>query len=100
MLQSMSPITEHRPMRFEIPEGVPVQIIVGSVDPAGQVCTLPAVIPAVPVDPKTARSGRLLVKGGLVVMLLAASFGAGDYFASRPHAPELTRAAAAPPRPA
>ncbi len=32
------------------------------------------------------------------MMLLTASFAAGDYFASRPRAPELTRAAAALPR--
>jgi hypothetical protein len=96
----MSPFTEHKPMQFEIPEGVRVQIIVGSLDPAGRGGTLPAVVPAAPVDPQAARSGRLVLKGGLVVMLLAASFGAGDYFATRPRAPELTRATAALPRPA
>ena len=96
----MSPITEHRPMQFEIPEGVRLQIIVGSLDQAGRGCTLPAVVHAAPVEPKAARSGRLLLKGGLAVMLLTASFGAGDYFATRPRTPEPTRAVAALPRPA
>jgi hypothetical protein len=96
----MSPITEDRPMQFEIPEGVRVHIIVGSLEPTERGCTLPAVIHAAPVEAKTVRSGGLLLKGGLVVMLLAASFGAGDYFATRPRTPELTRDTATLPRPA
>ena len=99
-LPSMSPIMEHRRMLFEIPEGAHIQIIVGSRAPAAGRDTPPALLDAAPVERPAPRSGRPLLKGGLALMLLAASFIAGDYFASRPRAPELTRAAAALARPA
>ena len=87
-------------MQLEIPEDAHVQIIIGS--PASVACggTLPALRNPPPAEQPAPRSGRLLLKGGVLVMLLADSFAGGGYFANRPHAPELTRAAAALPRPA
>jgi hypothetical protein len=85
-------------MLLEFPENAHVQIIVGRSVLAA--CTLPALLDAPSVERPTGRAGRPLLKASLAVMLLAASFAAGDYFASRPRAPELARAAAALPRPA
>jgi hypothetical protein len=87
-------------MQLEILEGTHVQIIVGSRTSAAGGGTLPTLLDAAAVERPAPRSGRAVLKGCLVVLLLAASFAAGDYFGGRPHAPELTRAAAASPSPA
>jgi hypothetical protein len=94
----MGPITETRYMQFEIPDGAQVQIIVGSSIPAANGRTLPALLEGKCERPAT-RSGRPLLKGSLVVMLLAASFAAGHYLGG-PNTPEVARVAAALPRPA
>jgi hypothetical protein len=85
-------------MQFELLPDAHLQIIVAS--PAARGGSWPALRDPPPVEQLALRSGRLLLKSGVFVMLLTASFAAGDYFASRPHAPELTRAAAVLPRPA
>jgi hypothetical protein len=46
------------------------------------------------------RFGRLLLKGGLAVIMLAGSFAVGQHFGSSPRTPELARTAVAVPRPA
>jgi hypothetical protein len=93
-------MTEHMRMQLEIPESAHVQIIVRSPVTAASGNLLPALFDAASAERPAPRSSPLLLKGGLIVMLLVASFAAGDYFAGRPRSPELARAAAALPRPA
>ena len=95
-------------MQFEIPEDAHVHIVIGKpatakvcagLDPgaAGALLAVAGDTPAVRPAP---RFGRLLLKGGLGVMVLAGSFAAGQHFASSPPAPELARTTAALSRPA
>ena len=105
-------------MQFEIPEDAHVHIVIGK--PAswafnprtcsvGKACVgidpdaggaLPALSGNTGVPRPAPRFGRLLLKGGLGVMLLAGSFAVGQHFGSSPRAPELAGTAAALPRPA
>jgi hypothetical protein len=106
-LRDRSSIKEARRMQFEIPEDAHVYIVIGkpatakvcAVDP-GAAGTLLAVPGDAAAGRPAPRSGRLLLKGGLGLMLLAGSFAVGQHFGSSPHAPELARTAAALPRPA
>jgi hypothetical protein len=105
-------------MQFEIPEDAHVHIVIGKPaswafsprtcsvgevcaggDPgaAGALLAVPGGAAAVRPAP---RFGRLLLKGGLGVMMLAGSFAVGQHFGSSAHAPELARTAVALPRPA
>ena len=95
-------------MQFEIPEDARVYIVIGKpatakvcagLDPgaAGALLAVPGDAAAVRPAP---RFGRLLLKGGLGVMLLAGSFAVGQHFGGSPHTPELARTAVALPRPA
>jgi hypothetical protein len=115
-LPGRSPIKEPRRMQFEIPEDAHVHIVIGkptswafsqwtcSVGKAfaglnpgvrGQLPALPGETGAARLTP---RFGRLLLKGGLGMMLLAGSFAVGQHFGSPPRAPELARTAVALPR--
>ena len=105
-------------MQFEIPEDAHVHIVIGK--PAswafsprtcsvGKACAgidpgaggaLPALSGETGAARVTPRFGRLLLKGGLGMMLLAGSFAVGQHFGGPPRAPELARTAAALPRPA
>jgi hypothetical protein len=95
-------------MQFEIPEDAHVHIVIGKpgsakvdagLDPgaAGALLAIPGEASAARPVP---RFGRLLLKGGLGVMLLAGSFAVGQHFGGSPHTPELARTAVALPRPA
>jgi hypothetical protein len=95
-------------MQFEIPEDAHVHIVIGKpgsakvdagLDPgaAGALLAIPGEASAARPAP---RFGRLLLKGGLGVMLLAGSFAVGQHFGGSPRAPELARTAVALPRPA
>ena len=105
-------------MQFEIPEDAHVHIVIGKpvswafsprtssvakvcagVDPGAAGALLAAPSDAAAVRPAP-RFGRLLLKGGLGVMLLAGSFSIGQHFGSSPHSPQLARTAAALPQPA
>jgi hypothetical protein len=105
-------------MQFEIPEDAHVHIVIGKSaswafsprtclagkayaglgpEGGGQLVALsgePSVARPAP------RFGRILLKGGLGVMLLAGSFAVGQHFAGPSRAPELARTATALPRPA
>ena len=105
-------------MQFEIPEDAHVHIVIGK--PAswafgprtcsvGKVCAwldpgAAGALPALPGEagaPRPApRFGRLLLKSGLGVMLLAGSFAVGQHVGGSPRAPELARTAATLPLPA
>ena len=95
-------------MQFEIPEGAHVHILIATPGPAKACAWLDpgggGALPALPGEagaPRPApRFGRLLLKSGLGVMLLAGSFAVGQHFGGSPRAPELARTAAALPRPA
>ena len=95
-------------MQFEIPEDAHVHIVIGKpgsakvdagLDPGAAGALL-----AIPGEASAARParrfGRLLLKGGLGVMLLAGSFAVGQHFGGSPHTPELARTEVALPRPA
>src|ERR1700745_52138 len=95
-------------MRFEIPEDAHVHIVIGKpgsakidagLDP-GAAGALPALSGNTGAPRPAPRFGRLLLKGGLGVMLLAGSFAVGQHFGGSPHTPELARTAVALPRPA
>jgi hypothetical protein len=105
-------------MQFEIPEDAHVHIVIGKPtswafsprtcsagkayaglgpEGAGELVALsgePSVARPAP------RFGRLLLKGGLAVIMLAGSFAVGQHFGSFPRPPELARTAVAVPRPA
>ena len=105
-------------MQFEIPEDAHVHIVIGKptswdFNPltfsAGKACAgldrgaagAPLAIPGdAPTVRPAPRFGRLLLKGGTGVMLLAGSFAVGQHFASPSRAPELAWTAATLPRPA
>ena len=116
-LLDRSPIKEPRRMQFEIPEDAHVHIFIGKPTlrdfslascSAGTACAgldrvAAGALLAVPGDAAVRpapRFGRLLLKGSLGVILLAASFVVGQHFTSPSSAPELARTAAALPRPA
>jgi len=95
-------------MQFEIPEDAHVHIVIGKpgsakvdagLDP-GAACALLAIPGEASAARPAPRFGRLLLKGGLGVMLLAGSFAVGQHFGGSPHTPELARTAVALPRPA
>jgi hypothetical protein len=95
-------------MQFEIPEDAHVHIVIGKpgsakvdagLDP-GAAGALPALSGNAGASRPAPRFGRLLLKGGLGVMLLAGSFAVGQHFGGSPHTPELSRTAVALPRPA
>jgi hypothetical protein len=105
-------------MQFEIPEGARIHIVVGEPTSwdfsprscsAGKVCAgldrgAAGALLAVPGDAAAARPaprfGRLLLKGGLAVIMLVGSFAVGQHFGSPSRSSELARTAAALPRPA
>ena len=100
-------------MQFEIPEDAHVHIVIGKPTlrdfslascSAGTACAgldrIAGALLAVPGDAAVRpapRFGRLLLKGSLGVILLAASFVVGQHFASPSRAPELARSATALP---
>jgi len=105
-------------MQFEIPEDAHVHIVIGKpaswafspqtfslgkiyagLDPGavGALLAVPGDAGAVRPAP---RFGRLLLKSGLGMMLLAGGFAVGQHFGSSSHTPELARTAAALPQPA
>jgi hypothetical protein len=105
-------------MQFEIPEDAHVHIVIGTPSSsdfspgsraagkgfaeldrgaAGALLAVPGDATAVRLAP---RFGRLLLKGGFGVMLLAGSFAAGHHFGSPSRSSELARTATALPRPA
>ena len=95
-------------MQFEIPEDAHVHIVIGKpgsakldagLDP-GAAGALLAISGEASAARPAPRFGRLLLKGGLCVMLLAGSFAVGQHFGGSPHTPELARTAVALPRPA
>jgi hypothetical protein len=108
MLLGRGPIKEPRRMQFEIPEDAHVHIVIGKPASARACAGLDAgaggALPALSGDAGAPRPaphfGRLLLKGGLGVMLLAGSFAIGQHFGGSPRAPELARTAVALPRPA
>jgi hypothetical protein len=93
-------------MQFEIPEDAHIHIVIGK--PASwafspRTCSGGGgALLALPGEASVARPaprfGRLLLKGGLGVMLLAGSFAVGQHFGSSPRVPELARSAVALPR--
>jgi hypothetical protein len=104
-------------MQFEIPEDAHVHIVIGKpaswafsprtcsvgkasawLDPGAE-ARLPALHGEAGTPRPAPRFGRLLLKSGLGVMLLAGSFAVGQHFGSAPWAPELARTAAALPQP-
>jgi hypothetical protein len=95
-------------MQFEIPEDAHVHILIATPGHAKACAWLDpgagGALPALPGEagaPRPApRFGRLPLKSGLGVMLLAGSFAVGQHFGGSPRAPELARTAAALPRPA
>jgi hypothetical protein len=93
-------------MQFEIPEDAHVYIVIGKPATA-KVCAgldpgAAATLLAVPGDAAAGRPaphfGRLLLKGGLGVMLLTGSFAVGQHFGSPSRTVELARTAVALPR--
>jgi hypothetical protein len=94
-------------MQFEIPEDAHVHIVIGKPASARACAGLDTgaggALPALSGDAGAPRPaphfGRLLLKGGLGVMLLAGSFAIGQHFGGSPRAPELARTAVALPRP-
>ena len=115
-LLGRSPIKETERMQFEIPEDAHVYIVIGK--PASwafspQTCSVGkacaridpgagGALPALSGDtgaPRPApRYGRLLLKGGLGVMLLTGSFAVWQHFGSPSRTVELARTAVALPR--
>jgi hypothetical protein len=105
-------------MQFEIPEDAHVHIIIGmptSWPFSPRTCSAGKAyaglgseggsgLVALTAEPSAARPaprfGRLLLKGGLTAIMLAASFVVGQHFASPSRAPEMARTATALPRPA
>ena len=103
-------------MQLEIPGDAHVHIVIGK--PAswafsprtfsvGKACAgidpgaggaLPALSGNTGASRPAPRFGRLLLKSGLGVLLLAGSFAVGQHFGSSPRAPELARTAATLPR--
>jgi hypothetical protein len=73
-------------MQLEIPETAYVTIVIGRAVPAIGAGAPPTVLDAAPGERSPPRSGRPLLKGCLAVLLLAASFAAGDFVANRPGA--------------
>jgi hypothetical protein len=117
-LLGRSPIKEPRRMQFEIPEDAHVHIVIGKpiswafsprtcsagkayagLGPEG-VGELVALTSEPSATRPAPRFGRLLLKGGLAVIMLAGSFAVGQHMGSSPRAPELARTAVAVPRPA
>jgi len=104
-------------MQFEIPEDAHVHIVIGkptswSFSPrtcsarkayAGLGPESGGELVALTGEPSAARPaprfGRLLLKGGLAVIMLASSFAVGQHFGSSPRAPEMAPTAAALPQP-
>ena len=94
-------------MQFEIPEDAHVHIVIDKPASARASAGLDTgaggALPALSGDAGAPRPaphfGRLLLKGGLGVMLLAGSFAIGQHFGGSPRAPELARTAVALPRP-
>jgi len=93
-------------MQFEIPEDAHVYIVIGKPATA-KVCAgldpgAASTLLAVPGDAAAGRPaphfGRLLLKGGLGVMLLTGSFAVGQHFGSPSRTVELSRTAVALPR--
>jgi len=70
-------------MQLEIPEVAYIQIVICRSAPAAGVGALPTVLEAAPGERSPPRSGRPLLKASLAVLMLAASFAAGDFVASR-----------------
>jgi hypothetical protein len=103
-------------MQFEIPEDAHVHIVIGKPtswpfsprtcsarkayaglgpEGGGELVALTSEPSAARLAP---RFGRLLLKGGLTVLMLAGSFAVGQHFGSSARAPELARTAVAAPR--
>jgi hypothetical protein len=103
-------------MQFEIPEDAHLHIVIGKPTswasgprtcsagkaPAGLGPEGAGELVALTAEPSVARPaprfGRLLLKGGLAVIMLVGRFAVGQHFGSSPRAPELARTAVAVPR--